>query len=893
MPENRPDPQALLHALAKKSAARGRLKIFFGYAAGVGKTFAMLEAAHAAKQDGIDVVCGYLEPHTRPETMALAKGLAVLPPMQVEHKSLVLSELDLDAALARHPQLLLVDELAHTNSEGCRHRKRYQDIEELLTAGIDVYTTVNVQHIESLNDLVASITGVTVRERVPDSVFDTAQQVEVVDIEPDDLIDRLGKGKIYKEKQAQKALDHFFTKDNLEALREIALRRTADRLTREKEKNAPEKPGVHTDEHILICLSSSPSNAKVVRAGARLAKAFHGRFTALFVETPDTKELSDENRKRLRINLRLAEQLGAQIATVYGDDVPAQIARYAEISAVSKIILGRSNNKKHLLHRGKTLVEKLTTQAPNLDIYIIPDNLPPHRKKRTKAAPEPFAVADIFKMLGVLAICTGIGYLFLYFGFRDTNVITTYVLGVLVIALVTNGRVYSGVASLLSVLIFNFFFTSPYFTLQFYDPSYFVTFIITFLAAFLTSSLTIRVKRQARQEAQKSYRTAVLLGTSQMLQRARSKVEICGAAAKQMVKLLDCTVLIYPVADGALQSPEIFPHAPEEDTSLLTSTQERGVAQWVYQNHKHAGAGTDTLPGARCLYMAVRNRDKVFAVAAIAMESERLEAFEKNLLVALLGEFALALEMEELDADKKQVESKAQQEQLRANLLRAISHDLRTPLTSISGNAGVLLGNSEVLSRDQKQRLYRDIYDDSIWLINLVENLLAVTRIENGAMGLRLEPEMWSEVLDEAMRHVDRKGKEHVISVSVQDDLLMSRMDSRLMIQVILNLVGNAIQYTPHGSHIAVCAARRGENAEITVSDDGPGIADDAKEKLFTMFYTAGNTRGDGRRGLGLGLSLCKSIVEAHGGVIGVADNAPRGTVFYVRLKAEEVAIHE
>ncbi|MEG2394118.1 MAG: ATP-binding protein, partial [Ruthenibacterium sp.] len=330
-----------------------------------------------------------------------------------------------------------------------------------------------------------------------------------------------------------------------------------------------------------------------------------------------------------------------------------------------------------------------------------------------------------------------------------------------------------------------------------------------------------------------------------------------------------------------------------EDTSLLTSTQERGVAQWVYQNHKHAGAGTDTLPGARCLYMAVRNRDKVFAVAAIAMESERLEAFEKNLLVALLGEFALALEMEELDADKKQVESKAQQEQLRANLLRAISHDLRTPLTSISGNAGVLLGNSEVLSRDQKQRLYSDIYDDSIWLINLVENLLAVTRIENGAMGLRLEPEMWSEVLDEAMRHVDRKGKEHVISVSVQDDLLMSRMDSRLMIQVILNLVGNAIQYTPHGSHIAVCAARRGENAEITVSDDGPGIADDAKEKLFTMFYTAGNTRGDGRRGLGLGLSLCKSIVEAHGGVIGVADNAPRGTVFYVRLKAEEVAIHE
>ncbi|MEG2421579.1 MAG: histidine kinase, partial [Oscillospiraceae bacterium] len=431
MEENRPNPNVLLRTLAEETSTRGRLKIFFGYAAGVGKTFAMLSAAHEAKNEGIDVVCGYIEPHTRPETMALVEGLESLPTMAITHKNIVLKELDLDGALRRHPQLLLVDELAHTNPEGCRHRKRYGDIEELLTAGIDVYTTVNVQHIESLNDLVASITGVTVRERVPDSVFDTASQVEVVDIEPDDLIERLNKGKIYREKQAQKALDHFFTRDNLAALREIALRRTADRLNREKEHSGEERP--RTDEHILICLSSSPSNAKVIRAGARLCEAFHGRFTALFVETPGTRELSEENRKRLRENLRLAEQLGAQIATVYGDDVPAQIAGYASASAVSKIILGRSNNKKSLFRRNKTLVEQLTAAAPSLDIYIIPDTLPPFRKKRAKYTPEPFSLGDALKTVAILALCTVIGALFVSLGFRDTNVITIYILGVLII----------------------------------------------------------------------------------------------------------------------------------------------------------------------------------------------------------------------------------------------------------------------------------------------------------------------------------------------------------------------------------------------------------------------------------------------------------------------------
>lgn len=391
MQDKRPDPDRILHQIQQQEAdaahVRGRLKIFFGYAAGVGKTYAMLEAAHAALAAGTDVVAGYIEPHTRPDTLALLEGLEQLPPLCVEYKNVTLREFDLDAAIARRPALLLVDELAHTNAEGCRHRKRCQDIEELLALGIDVYTTVNVQHLESLNDIVAAVTGITVRERVPDSVFDNADQVELVDIEPDDLLARLDRGKVYRPLQARRAMDHFFTRENLVALREIALRRTADRVNRRAEKGKDASAGYYTGEHILICLSSSPSNARVIRTAARLSDAFHGRFTALFVEVPGTRELNGESLARLRGNLRLAEQLGARIATVYGEDVAAQIAEYARASGVSKIVIGRSNNRRGILPR-PTLVEQLTALAPNVDVYIIPDNLPPYRRHR-RAPPEP------------------------------------------------------------------------------------------------------------------------------------------------------------------------------------------------------------------------------------------------------------------------------------------------------------------------------------------------------------------------------------------------------------------------------------------------------------------------------------------------------------------------
>ena len=649
--EHRPTPEEILKKIRmidpdETRVRQGRLKIFFGYAAGVGKTYAMLEMAHQMKDMGVDVVAGYIEPHIRPATMKLVGGLECLPPLVVSYKGITLREFDLDAALARKPQLILVDELAHSNAQGCRHVKRYQDIEELLRAGIDVYTTVNVQHLESLNDLVSSLTGVTVNERIPDWVFDSADQVEVVDVEPDDLIARLEEGKVYRAAQAQQALGHFFSKQNLAALREIALRRTADRLNRTARKQHPEG-FLNPSDHILVCLSSAPSNAKVIRTAARMAEAFQGDFTALFVETPDTRELSGENRKRLRTNLKLAEDLGARIATVYGDDPAAQIADYSRTSGVTKIVLGRTNHRRR---RGwwnkKALVDRLTELAPNLDVYIIPDRQPAYRPK-WKIAPSElsFSWKDTGKMLGILAAATLLGELFSRLGFGETNIVTVYILGVLLTATWTEGRLYGILSSLLSVLTFNFFFTEPYFSLDAH-PSYVITFFIMFLSSFLTSSLTIRIKTQARMAVQKNYSTEVLLEATQLLQQASGEHEVLAIAVSQLGKLLDRPILYYPMdPDGQLMQARIYPETESNLLSRYTGGQEKAVADWVCKNNKHAGAGTHTLPNSRCLYLAVRSHGGPQAVVGIPCDDYPLpEAFEQNLIRGILNQAGIVLE---------------------------------------------------------------------------------------------------------------------------------------------------------------------------------------------------------------------------------------------------------
>ena len=890
MDDRRPDPEALLRRIEPSS--KGRLKIFFGYAAGVGKTYAMLEAAHQALKAGVDVVAGYIEPHTRPETLSLLEGLEKLPVLEVPHRGITLREFDLDAALERRAQLVLVDELAHTNADGSRHVKRYQDIEELLRAGISVYTTVNVQHLESLNDVVASITGVTVSERVPDRIFDAADQVELVDLEPEELLERLRAGKVYRTMQAGRAMQNFFTLKNLAALREIALRRTADRLSRTADALGDK---AKTNEHVLICLSGSPSNAKVIRTAARMAKAFHGGFTALFVETPALKQQSAENRRRLQANLRLAEELGARIDTVYGDDAAVQIAEYAKASGISKIIVGRCNHRQYFWARGKSLVDRLTHLAPDIDLYIIPDNQPAYRPKHLPLRRQlHFSWMDLLKSMLCLTFSSAVAWVFFFLDFSEANLVMVYILGVLFTAIWTNGRVYGVFSSLASVLLFNFFFTSPRFTLM-ADPSYPLTFAVMLAASLIASSLTLRVKEQARQAARKAYRTQVLFETSQKLQKAEGADAILEAAAVQLRKLLDRTVLIYPIGpDGALRKVRVFAAEADADTALYTTAEEAAVARWVQKNNKHAGAGTGTLPGAKCLYLAVRGKGGVLAVAGIsAFRVNVPDAFEKNLMLAVLDECGLVLEKELLGEEKRRVEETARQEALRANLLRAISHDLRTPLTSISGSAGILLENSAILGEAKKRALYTSIYDDSMWLVNLVENLLSVTRIENGTIKIKMEAELLDEVFQEAISHLDRHAAEHPISTELSDDLLMARMDARLIVQVVINIINNAIKYTPPGAAIRLSARRDGGMVVVDIADSGPGIPDEAKKKLFDMFYTANNARGDGRRGMGLGLSLCKSIIAAHGGVIGVKNNVPTGSVFYFTLQSAEVNTNE
>lgn len=897
MEDRRSDPDELLKAIQNEetTSKSGQLKIFFGYAAGVGKTYAMLKAAHAAKRRGVDVVAGYIEPHSRPQTAQMLQGLELIPTHTVLYSGIQLNEFDVDTALRRHPQLILVDELAHTNAQGSHNKKRYQDIKELLRAGIDVYTTVNVQHIESLNDMVASITGVTVRERIPDSVFDEAAQVELVDIEPPELIERLNEGKIYQEAQARYALSNFFSVENLTALREIALRRCADRVNRMAESaKVQNNSDYYTDEHILVCLSSSPTNPKIIRTAARLAQAFHAQFTALFVETPDFKSMSAENTARLRENIHLAQQLGASVETTYGDDVALQIAEYARISGVSKIVLGRYNAVRNRLFAKQTLTERLIAYAPKLDIYIIPDKpVKGYRPQKKVKESSCFSLREILCSLGILTAATGIGFLFCHFGFSEANIITIYILGVLLTAVVTSARVYSLISALASVLVFNFFFTVPRFSLNAYDAGYPVTFLIMFLAALITGNLAMRIKMQARQSAQAAYRTKVMFDTNQELQRADGKEEIISVTAKQLVRLLERSILFYTKNGTKLSEPAIFQNAESEDTAPYMTGNEKAVAAWAFQNNKRAGATTDTLSSAKCLYLAVRIESRVYGVVGVAMDQGPLEPFENSVLLSILGECALALENEQTAREKEQAAILAKNEQLRANLLRAISHDLRTPLTSISGNAGVLLANAGEISQEKKKQLYTDIYDDSMWLINLVENLLAVTRIEDGTMALRLKPELMDDVIDEALRHINRKKVEHHITVSQSNELALAKMDARLVVQVVINIVDNAIKYTPQDSEIKVRTYVKHQQVVTEIADNGPGIPVEAKPRIFDMFYTANDKIADSRRSMGLGLALCKSILTAHGGSITVEDNVPAGTVFRFTLPVEEVKLHE
>jgi len=851
--------------------ARGQLKIFFGYAESIGKTQAMLHAARDARAHGVDVLVGHIAAHNSPQSLALLNHLEHLPPMLIDGRE----EFDLDRALRRRPALILIDELAHENAPGCRHRRRYQDVDELLGAGIDVYTTVNVGNIESLHDTVASITGITTWERIPDSVFDGADQVELIDIEPRELIGRLS--------------DPPVTVEQLTALREAALRRCADRVARLSDRPR-QRNSYHTDEHILACLSSAPSNAKIIRTSARMARAFNSQFTALFVETPDFAVASEENKQRLRENQRLAEQLGANIETVYGEDVPYQIAEFARLSGVTRIVLGRSVvTRRHLLGK-PTLTEQLLSYVPEIDIHIIPDHGADasYRPRRARRGSLRSFCQNTAKSAAILAGATLLSMLFYHLGFTNANIIMVYILGVLLTSIATSHRAYSLVSSIASVVIFNYLFTMPRFSLTAYETGYPVTFVVMFLTAYITGTFAIRYKEQAGQSAKIAYRTKILFDTDQMLARASGREEIMNAAAQQIVKLLGRNIVLFDAADGRLSAPRLYPDAAQ---SGFDPARELETAQWVLRNNHAAGATTDTLSGARYLYLALRVGERVYGVVGIEARGNPLDATEHGILLSILGECALALENEKNAREKEAAAVLARSEQLRANLLRTISHDLRTPLTTISGNASNLMRSGDSFDAATKHRLYSDIYDDAMWLISLVENLLSATRIEEGRMALRTSTELLDDIVEEALRHVKRKS--HPLTTSFSGELLLVRADVRLVIQVIVNIIDNAVKYTPPGSAIEIVTRRQGDMANVRILDTGRGIPDAEKARIFDKFYSGENGIADNRRSLGLGLYLCKAIVEAHGGTISVEDNQPRGAVFSFTLPLGEVTLHE
>ena len=656
-----------------------------------------------------------------------------------------------------------------------------------------------------------------------------------------------------------------------------------------------QKTEIPAAEHILVCLSSSPSNERIVRTAGRMASVFGGSFTALYVQTPENTAMREDDQLRLQENTRLAQQMGAEIVTMRGEDVPTQIAEYARLSGVTRIVIGRSGAQRRSFWSSPTLTERLIELAPGLDIHIIPDvdvykNY--HQKKPSLMRPAMPTFRELLLTLGILTAATAIGWLFLRLGFTDANIITLYLLGVLFTSVLTSGYTCGILASILSVILFNYFLTEPHLSLLAYGSGYPVTFVIMLGASILTGTLAAKLKAHAQLSAHDAFRTKLLFDTNQQLQKAQSEEDAYQTTAVQLQRLLERDILVYPAENGQLGTG-LFYAADGSACSVPPAQQEREAVEWTWQNRKRAGATTAQFPNAKYLYLAIRTQQQAYGVIGISITGKPLDAFESSITLSILGECALALDNLRNAREKEEAAVLAKNEQLRANLLRSISHDLRTPLTSISGNADMLLHSDETLDAAARTQIFSDIFDDAQWLNGLVENLLSITKIAEGSVRLHLSDQIVEDVIAEALRHIDRRSKEHSITVDCGDAPVLARMDAGLIVQVLVNLVNNAIKYTPAGSHIQISARAQGRDAVICVTDDGPGIPPEWQARAFELFFTAGKPAGDSSRSLGLGLPLCRSIVEAHGGALTLADNVPHGCVFTFTLPISEVTLHE
>ena len=628
-----------------------------------------------------------------------------------------------------------------------------------------------------------------------------------------------------------------------------------------------------------------------------MAQAFSGSLTALYVQTPGDADMNAEDTVRLQVNMRLAQQLGAEIVTTHGEDVATQIAEYVRLSDVTKIVIGRSGVQRRHFWSEPALTERLIALAPEVDIHIIPDveAYKSYRRKRLLPIRPAFPTAwELLLTIGILAAATVIGWAFLRLGFANANIIMVYLLGVLLTSAFTSGYTCGVLSAFLSVILFNYFLTEPRLSLAAYGSKYPITFAVMFAAALLTGTLAAKLKAHAQLSARDAYRTKLLFDMNRQLQKAETPDEVYQMTATQIQKLMQRDVLIYPAQGDVLLDGNVYPADGSSPYCIPDTDQEQNVIQWVWQNRKRAGATTQNFPKAKRLYLAIRTGQQVFGVVGIPMEKQtQPDAFTSSVLFSILGECALALESLRNAEEKEKAAVLAKNEQLRANLLRSISHDLRTPLTSISGNADTLLHSYNVLDEQTRKQIFTDIYDDAQWLTGLVENLLSITKIADGSVKLRLSDQVVDDIVSEALRHIDRRSAEHHITVDCGDEPLLVRVDAGLIMQVLINLVNNAVKYTPAGSNIRITAIPQDNMAEICVSDNGPGIPDELKERVFEMFFTGGNPIGDSRRSLGLGLTLCQAIIHAHNGEMTLKDNSPHGCIFSFTVPLSEVNLNE
>jgi two-component system sensor histidine kinase KdpD len=887
-PDKRPSPDALLETAGRENDAAGRLKIFVGAAPGVGKTYEMLQSAHARLKAGIDVVVGAVETHGRAETEALLHGLEIIPRKRISYKDQILEEMDLDALIARRPQLALVDELAHTNVPGSRHPKRYLDVEELLSRGIDVYTAVNIQHIESLNDVVAQITHVRVRETVPDSVFDSADAIELIDLTPDDLIARLKEGKVYVPKQAERALEHYFSPGNLTALRELALRRTAERVDEQllthMQANAIDGPWA-VGERIMVCLSEDPRAAGLVRYTKRLADRLHAQWTAISIETRRSLQLNDEQRDRLADTLRLAEALGGEAVTIpgVGRRIADDLIGYAQANNVTQIIIGKATRSWWFEIVQGSVVHDLVRRAGNISVNVIAgDELPAGpavaTKVQTAVRLEPFDPRPYLMALAIVALGLVAAKLIQPF-FGIENVDLVFLTAVVSVA-VRFGLLPSLLASVAASLCYNFFFLPPIYTFTITDPTNVAAFFFFMLIAILVSNVAARVRTQAITATSRIRTTESLYAFSRKLAGTATLDDVLWATAYQIALMLKVRVVLLLLEDDILTVKAGYPPEDQLDEADLAA------ANWAWGNDRTAGRGSDTLPGAKRLFLPMRTGRGPIGVIGIDDDKTGplLTPDQRRLLDALMDQGALAIErvllVEDMDRVKRTVES----DRLRSALLTSISHDLKTPLASVLGAASTMRDLASGLSETEKHDLLATVIDESERLNRFIANLLDMTKLESGAIVPNATRQDIGEIVGSVLRRTSKILAHHAISLELASDMPMLELDPVLFEQVLFNLLDNAAKYSPAGTTISIRSQRDKTAMSLQVIDEGDGIPPAELESVFHKFYRV--QKGDHvRPGTGLGLAISRGFVEAMHGSLSASNRSDRsGAVLTIRL---------